>query len=90
MATDGPDPKPCDQEIYNNGRLVAVAYGSSNMMENWVKSVAKKASARVDWHYAGGRAQILHLGDGASFERAQAAVKELEPELVKNGGGLLA
>ncbi len=81
MATDGPNPPPCDQEIFRKGQAVAAINGSSNAVERWVKAVAKKARARVDWHYSGGIAQVLHLGDRESRARVYAAMRELEPKL---------
>ena len=53
--------------------------GSSNRVERWVKRVAAKAKAQVDWHYAGGRAMILHLGDAASRRRTIDAIHALQP-----------
>lgn len=53
--------------------------GSSNRVERWVRSVAEKAKAQVDWHYAGGRAIVLHLGDTASRKRTMEAINELAP-----------
>ncbi|MFA6458978.1 MAG: hypothetical protein WCV79_01090 [Candidatus Paceibacterota bacterium] len=81
MATDGPDPKPCDPEIFKKGHGVCVVDGSSNAVERWVRSVAKKAKARVDWHYCGGRANVLHLGDSKSRERVLQAIEELKGSL---------
>ncbi len=81
MATDGPTPAPCDKDIFKNGETVVVLDGSSNAVERWVQAVAKKAKARVDWHYFGGRAIVLHLGDDASRQRVLATIKELEPQL---------
>ena len=100
MATDGPDPPDCDKEIFQKGQSVAVIDGSSNAVEKWVKSVAKKADARVDWHYTGGIANMLHLGDAESRARVEMAINELgstlegrimrrycadEPGLYRNG-----
>ena len=81
MATDGPDPPPCDPEIFKKGTGVCIIDGSSNAVERWVQAVAKKANAKVDWHYSGGRANVLHLGDNKSRQRVLKAIKELEPEL---------
>lgn len=80
MATDGPDPKPCDQEIFQKGEPVVLLDGSSNAVENWVQEVAKKADARVDWHYSGGVAQVLHLGDMESRRRVEKAIVNM-PEV---------
>jgi hypothetical protein len=81
MATDGPTPPDCNQEIYQKGDHIISIDGSSNAVETWVKKVATKAAARVDWHYIGGVAAIKHLGDQASLTRVAAAARELEPEL---------
>lgn len=81
MATDGPTPPPCDPEIFQNGQPVAAVSGSSNAVERWVQAVAKKAHARVDWHYSGGIANVLHLGDSESRARVEAAMNELEQTL---------
>ena len=81
MATDGPTPAPCNPDIFKKGRGVCVVDGSSNAVERWVQSVAKKANAQVDWHYSGGRANVLHLGDDESRQRVLNAINELEGEL---------
>jgi hypothetical protein len=81
MATDGPDPPPCNPEIFKNGRTVCVLDGSSNAVERWVQSVAKKANAQVDWHYSGGRANVLHLGDDDSRQRVLEVIENLRGEL---------
>ena len=81
MATDGPTPPPADREIFEKGEPVAALDARSNAAEQWVKEVAKKANARVDWHYSGGIAQVLHLGDAESRTRVHAAMKELEQTL---------
>ena len=82
-------PQPCDQEIFQKGEGVCTLDGdwdeelgtSSQNVEQWVKSVAEKANARVDWHFSGGIASVLHLGDEASRKRVMRAIDELEPLL---------
>ncbi len=81
MATDGPTPQPCNPDIFKNGTGVCVVDGSSNAIESWVQSVAKKADAQIDWHYSGGRANVLHLGDDDSRQRVLTAIAEMESEL---------
>jgi hypothetical protein len=81
MATDGPTPPPCDNEIFESGQGVCVLDARSNAAERWVQAVAKKANARVDWHYSGGRANVLHLGDDDSRQRVLNAIAELEGDL---------
>lgn len=75
MATDGPTPPPCDDEIYKHGDQVCVIAGSANAVERWVRGIASLANARVDWHYIGGRAVVLHLGDDASRKRVDAEIE---------------
>jgi len=81
MSSDGPTPAPCNPDIFKNGKGVCVVDGSPNAVENWVQSVAKEADAQVDWHYSGGRANILHLGDDESRQRVLSVIDELESEL---------
>jgi len=80
MATDGP-PDPCDQEIFQKGSPIVILDAASNAAENWVQTVAKKAKARLDWHYSGGRAQVLHLGDEESAAQVYVAIEELKSTL---------
>lgn len=81
MATDGPTPEPCNSDIFKNGEGVCVLDGRSSAVERWVQAVAKKASSQVDWHYSGGRANVLHLGDEASRQRVLNANHEMKGEL---------
>ena len=78
MATDGPDPAPCDDKIFKNGKCVLITHSiPSNAMEGWVKKVAEKSGQPVDWHFCGGRARVLALGD---IDKVHKAIKELMPE----------
>lgn len=81
MSTDGPTPPPCDPAIFKDGKVVCVIDGRSNAVERFVKAVAARSGAQVDWHYAGGRARVLHLGDENSYQVALNAVHALEKEL---------
>lgn len=81
MATDGPTPPPCNSDIFKNGRGVCILSGRSNAIERWVQAVATKADAQVDWHFSGGRANVLHLGDEESRQRVLNAIKELKGDL---------
>lgn len=71
----------CNPEIFRKGTGVCIVDGSSDAVERWVKKVAKKAKAQVDWHYSGGRANVLHLGDDESRQRVLNAISELKDEL---------
>jgi len=81
MATDGPTPPPCNDQIFKNGHPVVLLDAPSNAAEQWVRAVADKANALVDWHYSGGIAQVLHLGDLDSRLRVESAIDELAPAL---------
>lgn len=80
MATDGATPPACDPEIFNSGQLVCKARGRSSAIEQWVKAIAEKANARVDWHYSGGIAHVLHLGDEESYQRVINVMHQLQDE----------
>ena len=79
MATDGPDPAPCAQDVYDNGTLVFQTHsiGGSNAIERWVQGIAKASGQPVDWHSAGGRVCVLAIGDLA---RVRAAMRTAMPE----------
>ncbi len=81
MATDGPTPPDCDRTIFEHGVPIIVLDGSSNAIERWVRLVASAADAFVDWHYVGGRAVVLHLGDRDDRVRVEAAIDRLLPSL---------
>lgn len=76
MTTD--DPPSCNQEIFNKGECVFITHTiPSNELEKWVKKIAEKSGQPVDWHYCGGRARILALGD---ISKVSCSMKELMPE----------
>ena len=78
MATDGPTPQPCDPKIFSEGISVFVTHTiPPNAMEGWVRQVAEKSGQPVDWHFYGGRANVLALGD---IDKVKAAIEELMPE----------
>lgn len=78
MATDGPDPTLCDPEVFKNGTQVFITDSiPSNAMERWVQKVAATSGQSLDWHFVGGRARVLALGD---LERVSEALAYLMPE----------
>lgn len=78
MATDGPDPPPCDENVYKKGTHVfTTSTIPSNAMEGWVKEVAKRSGQRVDWYFFGGRAVVLALGD---ITKVRHTIELLMPE----------
>lgn len=77
MATDGPTPPACNDDVYKDGEVVFVTNSiPSNAMERWVKSVAKDSKQPVDWHFMGGRAVIKALGD---LNAVKASMRKLMP-----------
>ncbi len=81
MATDGPTPAPCPRDIFEHGEPVIILDARSNACERFVRAVAEMANARVDWHYSGGRAQVLFLGDAEARKRVGVALDALLPKL---------
>lgn len=78
MATDGPNPAPCDPDILEHGESVFMTHSiPSNAMEGWVKQVAAKSGQPVDWHFFGGRAIVKTTG---SVDAVRAAIEALLPE----------
>lgn len=75
MSSDGPTPQPGDQDIFKNGTIICWLSGGSNAIENYVKGIAEQTETRLDWHFFAGRGRVLHLGDEASFRRAQTAIE---------------
>lgn len=71
-------PAPCDTNVFEKGHSAIVLDGCSFRVEEWVQSVAKASGQLVDWHYSGGRANVLYVGD---FEAVAAAIDELLPRL---------
>lgn len=93
MATDGPDPPPCSDEILKEGTPVMATHSiTSNGMELYVKMIAYVSGQPVDWHYVGGRARVLTTGDPAAVTQAIWDLMPLHDLLVRNArkrGGLL-
>lgn len=81
MATDGPTPDPCPADIFRDGDPVILVDALPNATERWVQTVAALANARVDWHYSGGVAQVLHLGNSESRSRVDEAITQLADSL---------
>jgi len=68
----------CDAEVFKNGQSVAALDACMHRAEEWVQAVARESGQRVDWHYSGGIANVLCLGDHA---RAARAVEKLRGAL---------
>lgn len=59
MATDGPDPPKCDEELYKDG-VVAGIFGTfgANHFESLIVDLRSRLEVSIDWHYVGGRAVV--------------------------------
>jgi hypothetical protein len=66
----------CDREVFEQGSSVAVLDARKEDAEQWVQAVALVSGQRVDWHYSGGRVNVLYLGD---HSKVLAAVLYLAP-----------
>lgn len=80
----------CDPRIFKEGVSVAAVdadgnssdgKGGSIEIERWVRAVADRANALLDWHYSGGIGNVLFLGDVDDRARVEAALDELTPTL---------
>jgi len=71
-------PPPCNKDIYDNGTSVFITHSiPSEDIEKWVKKIAKLSGQPVDWHFFGGRAVVLALGD---IQKVKDTIKTLLPE----------
>jgi hypothetical protein len=71
----------CDQDVYNNGVEVFLTHTiAAKDIEKWVQAVAKLSGQKVDWHYAGGRAIILTLGDTYKVKEAIKNLRSMHDE----------
>ena len=72
---------PCNPGIFKNGHSIAALDAGPRAAEKWVRSVARRAEAPVDWHYSGGIVNVLYFGDKKVRERVQKAIIELTGSL---------
>lgn len=73
-------PGVCDPRIYTEGNEVAVITGPRSFtLDAWIREVATRSGQLVDWHYVGGRARVLYIGDR---KRVIDALAELWPQLI--------
>ena len=71
---------PCDSKIYKTGIPIACVANMSGRMgaediEKVVKKAAKISGQKIDWHYVGGRGNVLCLGD---ISAAKEALRSME------------
>ena len=83
-------PPDCNREIFEKGESICVLDTKPDIAEEWVKDVAKRSGTKIDWHYFGGRANILMLGDEYDKRRALREVRNCLPDLLRTGARLLS
>lgn len=72
----------CDKEVYENGSQIFLTHSiPAKKIEKWIKAVAKESGQKVDWHYVGGRAVILALGDLKKVYSALTNLRETHDDL---------
>ena len=95
---DPSTPPPCNQEVFSKGKSLLAADTSGCRavgFEPWVQEVAKKSGQPVDWHYSGGVAHVLYLGDREKVIEAAKSIpcpanimrwfEETDPGLYRKG-----
>jgi hypothetical protein len=70
--------EPCNQNVFKNGHSIATLDACMHRAETFVQAVAKESGQPVDWHYSGGIANVLYLGD---FDKVKVAFDKLTPML---------
>jgi len=60
---------------------VAAVYGASEDIEAWVAELRLKTGLPTDWHYAGGRGQVLML---LKKEKDLVKVREAMPQMPRD------
>ncbi len=70
----------CNQEVFTKGHAAACLDACTFVAERFVQAVAKESGQRVDWHYSGGIANVLYLGDHAKVMDAIAKLASMLSE----------
>lgn len=66
----------CDPEVFNRGHaILVVGEAGVDIMEAFCERLNNLSDVKFDWHYQGGSAVLLYLGDYG------LARKTIEPEL---------
>lgn len=78
MSTSQPETK-CDKAVFDKGQLVFRLAGlPSTAIEALVVRLRETTKIRVDWHFAGGIAQVLVLGSEKDRAEVRRYFEELE------------
>ena len=71
------DLNPCDPQIFNRGIPLMKIDGKKYAVETLVGYLAKELDLKLDWHYSGGVAQVLLLGNQDDHTKAYNFVSTL-------------
>ena len=70
------DLPPCDKEVFEKGKVVAlIRNGSARLIERFVSEVREASGERVDWQYTAGVGVVRTLGN---VDKVQAAIDKFE------------
>ena len=69
----------CDPIVYERGRTVCILAGTSTAIEAIVVRVREELGVVLDWHYVGGRANILTLATPEKDKEIRNAIQSAIP-----------
>jgi hypothetical protein len=83
MSTYHPGIPNCDQEVFQKGRSILAMSADSQSAEDFVVAVRERSGQRVDWHYSGGIAHVLYIGDREKVLEAVMYLKDMPDSFVR-------
>lgn len=80
LATEKVQPGRCNPKIFNEGEFFCMLAGPRSwLIEAWVRKIRDLADAKIDWHFAGGRACVYYLGGPEALKRLIEAAEMTRP-----------
>lgn len=74
----------CDFDVYTNGTTVFLTHTiRAKEIEIWVQKIALDSGQKVDWHYVGGRAFVLSLGNLNKVKATILANRKMHDDFYK-------
>lgn len=68
------EPPPCDPAVFTHGTAIASLHGPRmHTIEDYIVRVRERSGQQVDWHFVGGIARIVFIGDGNKVRAALEA-----------------
>lgn len=75
----------CSDDLYQNGQPVLMVQGPrASTIEDWVQLVARVSGQRVDWHFVGGYARVVCLGDRDRVVQAASNLRVVLDEMYED------